>query len=58
MACQFLYVCGSGQLSGSLHPVDSRMQCLPQADVIRIVFFRAKGSLVQRKQSKIYLGFE
>ena len=30
MACQFSYVCGSGQLPGSLHPADSRMLCLPR----------------------------
>ena len=46
MTCQFSYVCGSGQLPGFLHPVDSRMLCLPQTEVISIVFFRTKGSLV------------
>ena len=32
MACQFPYACGSGQLLGSLHPVDSRMLCLPRIE--------------------------
>ena len=46
MICQFFLCCGSGQLPGYLHPVDSQMLCLPQIEKMRVSFNRTKGSLV------------